>query len=203
MRTVLIYGRPKSTRVGIVSVEALLAGLNARFRRQSPGSWFARATVLLAIGMFILNNLAPYFALDYFGPMTMFSGLTFHADNHFLMPKIPLSDADVVVGVVRLAGRNVDTPSGQVFKSVIDWAEEERKLLNLNIVRYHASRTCATGPEPDLRLTLRTQDGRRRDYRNVCAEPSMLRYALLTSQLPCDNCEYFRRMFTSGKLPLP
>jgi hypothetical protein len=135
--------------------------------------------------------------------MTMFSGLTYRADNHFLVPKISLSDADVTFDVVRLAGRNVDTPSGQVFKAVVDFAEEERKLLNINIVRYHASRTCASGPNPDLRLTIRTEDGRRRDYRNVCAEPSMTRYVLLTSQLPCDNCEYFRRMFTSGKLPLP
>ena len=155
----------------------------------SFGTWFAIAALLLVNGAFVVNNLAPYLGLNYAGAMTMYSGLVGGGDNHLFMSKLSLSDAYAYVSVVRVSarGRARETPALELFEDLTTPDGQPRPLVQLDLVRYHASRACASAPSSSLALTLLTETGRRLELENVCAEPSMLRYAVLSSYPRCKN----------------
>lgn len=142
--------------------------------------------VLLVNGAFALNNLAPYLGLNYVAPMTMYSNLAGSGENHFLLPSLALSDAGEYVSLVRVVSRNADTPPVRAFRSFAAWTVQSGRLVNLDFVRYHASRMCASTPDASIRLMLQTSAGAARDYPNVCAEPSMLQFQALSGYPVCE-----------------
>ncbi len=166
------------------------------------GTWVALAAVLLVNGAFVVNNLAPYLGWNYAGAMTMYSGLTAIGDNHLLMPKVPLGDADSYVRIVRFVARDVETPSARDFGSFASWAEQRRRLVSMNFVRYHAGRVCASAAGARAELVLQTEDRRRLAYPDVCTVPAMLRYAPLTKYPICQpDCKDVLRLWVLGKVP--
>jgi hypothetical protein len=170
--------------------------------RPRLGTLVAPATVLLVSGAFVLNNLAPYLGLNYAGAMTMYSGLAPAGDNHFFMPKIPLSDADNYVRIVRVAAPNVPTAAARQFEAFGAWARQRQRPVSLNFVRYHASRICRSAPDARVELTLLTPEQERLSFQDVCAEPSMLRYAVLSKYPACEpECKDVLRQWALGKVP--
>jgi hypothetical protein len=158
--------------------------------------------VLLINGAFALNNLAPYLGLPYDGAMTMFSRLTAVADNHLFMPKIALSDADTYVTMVAVSPGDPHTSAARELDAFADRAKRQRALVSLNFVRYHASRICRSSPDATLRLSLLTRDGEPIQADNACAEPSMLRYAILSGYPECDpDCRRYLRSRAARDLP--
>lgn len=154
--------------------------------RASAGTWFALATVLLVNAAFVLNNLAPYLGLNYAGAMTMFSGITVTADNHLFMPKLRLFDAGTYVTMPERKARDLPRSAAETIDRLLR-SGNERPQLHLNVARYHFSRACASSPTAGLAVTLITDIGQRLDYDDICTEPSMLRYDVLTSRRPCNN----------------
>ena len=139
-------------------------------------------------GLFVLNNLAVYLGLTYFGPMTMYSGLTREGENHLLMPKIPLTEANAYVAVVRVdAERDSGVPGVQLFRRLQTRVGDRRPLIHFNVVRYQVGQACAASPGGRLALTLQTSAGRRLDVEDACAEPALRRYDLLTSYSVCKE----------------
>jgi hypothetical protein len=145
----------------------------------------ALSVVVLVNAAFAVNNLAPFLGLHYAGAMTMFSNQAAIDDKHLFMPKLHLSDAGVYVSILRFEPRNLRTSAAREFGAFATWTGSTRRVVNLNFVRYHASRVCGSAPGGSVGLTLRTEAGGQMDYENVCAEPSMLRYAPLTSMSEC------------------
>jgi hypothetical protein len=156
---------------------------------------FAALILVLVCGLFIVNNLAGFFGYQSFGPMSMFSGLRTTSDNHFLMPRVPLGDADAYVTVQRLDARAVASPESKQFRDLVAYVNEERRMLHLNVVRWQVSRTCRSADDAVVRLTLRSAEGEQREYANACQEPELARYELLTSYPPCgpSGCIHLRR----------
>ena len=153
--------------------------------RPSSGAVFAVMVVVLVNAVFVVNNLAPYLGLHYAGAMTMFSNQAAIDGRHFFMPKLALSDAGVYVAIQRFEPRNVESPAAREFGAFAAWTGSTRRVVNLDFVRYHASRVCGSAPDASIELSLRTEAGAQMDYENVCAERSMLRYAPLTSMSDC------------------
>lgn len=155
------------------------------------------AVVVLAVvcGLFTFNNLAGFFGFPSFGPMTMYSGIRTTSDNHFLMPKLSLGDADVYVAVERLDIKSGGSEPGQQFRALTRYVNEERRLLHLNVVRWHVSRTCRSSADVSIRLVLRPADGDRRQYDDACQAADLQRYELLSSYPPCgpSGCIHLRR----------
>jgi hypothetical protein len=156
--------------------------------RAGFGTCFAIATVLLVNAAFSLNNLAPYLGLDYAGAMTMYSGLVGGGDNHLLLPKFRLSDANAYVSVVRVeAARDRRTEAVRVLQRLATPDGQERPLVHLNLVRYQVSRACAAAQGVPLKLALLTETGRRLDVDDACTDPALQRYAVLSSYPVCKN----------------
>lgn len=168
--------------------------------RKSYRTWFALATVVLVNAALIVDNFAPYLGLTYAGGMTMYSGITDMFDNHLFMPKIPLSDADTYVSIIRV-NAGVETPPARQFQAFAAWTRRERRVVNINFVRYHTSRICQSAPSAGLQLALRTEAGQRLEFDNACSEPSMLRYALLSKYPECKpRCRGILEEWAIGKL---
>lgn len=159
----------------------------------SLGDRFALATVLLIGAAFVLNNLAPYLGLNYAGAMTMFSGITVTADNHLFIPKVALGGEGAYVSITDRKAQNLTRPMTETIDRLLR-SGNERPQVSINVLRYHLSRACASSPGASLSLTLVTEAGQRREHENVCAEPSMLRYDVLTSRRPCNNRACTRAM---------
>jgi hypothetical protein len=160
--------------------------------RRGYGTWFAVATLVLVLGVFTLNNVAPYLGLHHAGALTMYSGLSNIADNHFFMPKLSLSDADTYASITRFDPGKANTPAVTWFQEFATWSRQRRRLVHLNFVRYHASRICQSAPNANVGLELVTRSGRRLSHRNVCAHPEMLQYALLSGYAECEpDCHSF------------
>ena len=158
---------------------------------RSLGARFALTTVVLVNAAFVLNNLAPYFGLPHVGALTMFSGLTETADNHFFMPKVPLGDADRFVTVVRARADGAAPVVADQFRAFTAWASGRQ--VNFDLVRYQVSRVCASANAASLELTLQWQPGRRTTIEDACAEPTMRRYALLSGLADCiEPCRPIR-----------
>ncbi len=157
-------------------------------RLRAPiGGWFAVGVVLLVNAVFVLNNLAPYLGLNYAGAMSMYSGLAETGDNHLLMPKAPIDGAFDYVSVVQVdATRDRGVAEVRLFEQLAT-PDEPPPLVNLNAVRYHVRRACASEPRLRLRLKLQTQAGQQINIDNTCADPTMHRYAPVTSYAPCGN----------------
>jgi hypothetical protein len=157
--------------------------------RRWPGAWFPIAVLLLVNGAFALNNLAPYLGLNYAGAMTMYSGLGASGDDHLLMPKIRLGDADTYVSIVRAtpSGGDRDTPSLRLLRTLRADAVRPRPLAHLDFVRYHVSRACGAAADVGLELVLLTEAGQRLESEDACADPAMLRYAVVTSYPRCKS----------------
>jgi hypothetical protein len=171
-------------------------------RGTSAGDWFARVTLLLVSAAFVLNNLAPYLGLHWAGAMTMFSGLAPSGDNHFFMPKLSLSDADDYVSITQLDLGNVSTRQADNFKTFVTWAKEERRRLHLNLVHYQISRVCQSAPGVSMQLTLQSEDGREISFDNVCAEPAMQQYSLISEYPECQpDCLSVIRKWAIGQAP--
>jgi hypothetical protein len=164
---------------------------------------FASIVLALVCALFLYNNLAGFFGLQSLGPMSMFSGLRTTSDNHFLMPRVPLGDADSYVAVQRLETGAAAGPESKQFRALVAYANEERRLLHLNVVRWQVSRTCRAAEHATVRLTLRGADGERREYDDACREPTLLRYDLLTSYPPCgpSGCIHLRRYLRAATAP--
>lgn len=170
--------------------------------RSRNGARCAFVIVLLINGAFVLNNLAPYLGLPYDGAMTMFSRLTAVADNHLFMPKIAVADADAYVKIVAVGPGNPHASAAREFEAFADRAKRQRALVSLNFVRYHASRICRSSPDATLSLSLLTTEGEPIEPDNVCAEPSMLRYAILSGYPECDpDCRPYLRSRAARTLP--
>lgn len=170
--------------------------------RPSFGTWLALAVVLLVNGAFVLNNLAPYLGLNYAGAMTMYSGLDPSGDNHFLMPKVPLSDAASYVWIVRFAATELQTTEARQFEAFSAWTRQRQRSVSLNFVRYHASRVCRSAPDARVGLTLLTESQQQLAYRDVCAEPAMLRYAVLSKYPACQpECKDALRQWSLVRPP--
>jgi hypothetical protein len=148
--------------------------------------------MLLVNAAFVLNNLAPFLGLNYAGAMTMYSGLRPGGENHLVMPRIPLSDANAYVSILQVeAARDRGAPAMRLLQRLTTREGPERPLVHWNIVRYQASRTCGFAEGVRLKLILITEAGRQLDVDNACAEPALVRYAVLSSYPPCKNrlCE--------------
>jgi hypothetical protein len=131
----------------------------------------------------------------------MFSGISETFDNHLLMPTVPLADGGTYVAISRLSVSGLETPPASQFQAFTAWANRERRLVNLNFVRYHANRICQSAPNATLQLGLRTEAGQRLEFDNACAEPSMLRYALFTKYPECKpRCRGVLEEWAIGKL---
>ena len=168
------------------------------------GTWLALAAVLLVNGAFVLNNLAPYLGLNYAGAMTMYSGLAPSGDNHFFMPKAPLSDAASYVWIVRFAATDLRTPEARQFEAFTAWTRQRQRPVSLNFVRYHASLVCRSAPDALVALTLLTESQQQLAYSNVCAEPSMLRYSVLSKYPACQpECKDALRQWSLTRPPRP
>ena len=168
------------------------------------GTWLALTAVLLVNGAFVLNNLAPYLGLNYAGAMTMYSGLAPSGDNHYFMPKIPLSDAASYVRIVRFSAADLQTPEARQFEAFTAWTRQRQRPVSLNFVRYHASRVCQSAPDARVGLTLLTQSQEELAYPNVCAEPSMLRYSVLSKYPACQpECKDALRQWSLVRPPRP
>jgi hypothetical protein len=161
--------------------------------RTSPRAWLAIATLLAINGAFALNNLAPYLGLNYGGAMTMYSGLADESDNHLFMPKLRLSDAGTYVSIQRAAagepGGEPDVPWVRRLRELRAEDGQPSPLALLDVVRYYASRACASAPGARLELQLMTEAGQLLESDNACAEPAMLRHAVLTSYPRCKNAQ--------------
>jgi hypothetical protein len=170
--------------------------------RSGYGASFAFAIVLLINGAFVLNNLAPYLGLHYAGAITMFSRLSAVADNHLFMPKIAVSDADTYVKIVAVGPGGPRTSAARELEAFADHAQRQRALVSLNFVRYHAGRVCRASPDVALGLSLLTREGEPIESDDVCAEPSMLRYAILSGYPECDpDCRPYLRSRAARDLP--
>jgi hypothetical protein len=152
---------------------------------RSFGTWIALSVVVSVNALFALNNVAPYLGLPNVGAMTMFSGLNETATNHFLMPKIPLGDADRYVLIVRARPADIDPLQAEQFRAFTRWASGD--FVSLNLVRYQSSRVCLSSPRASLELTIRTESRRQLIFEDVCSEPSMLQAALLTGGADCKQ----------------
>ena len=160
---------------------------------RSLGTLVALGTVLVVNAAFAFNNLAPYLGLNHVGAMTMFSGLTETADNHFVMPKVALGDADTYVAILRARPRGSTPAATDQFEAFADWAGGE--LVSLDLLRYQVSRVCASEHAARLELAFRTQAGRRLGFEDACAEPTMQRYALLSGVADCiATCPSIREL---------
>ena len=160
--------------------------------RASLGAAFAVAVILLVDGAFALNNLAPYLGLNYASAMTMYSGLRGGGDNHLFMSKIRRSEERGYVSIVHAdAARDRGAPAVRLLQQLASREGEQRPLIHLNVVRYQASRACASAPGVRLELRLLTEAGRPIEVKDGCAEPAMRRYDVLSSYPPCKNlsCE--------------
>jgi len=157
--------------------------------------------LLLVIGIFLLNNLAPYLGLQYSGAITMFSNLSATGDNHLLMPKISLSDADDYVSVERLDS-SVQTARFRQFKAFVDWTKRRDVLINLNFLRYHLNRLCGEERDRAVSVQIVGQGGSRAVHENACDEPSLQGYFGLSSYDECDpECENYLRQWARGEIP--
>jgi hypothetical protein len=167
----------------------------------SFGTWFAAGTVLLVSVVFALNNLGPYFGLPYAGAMTMFTNQASIADNHFVLRKRALTDAGTYVSIVQFDPRDLQTPPARQFQAFATWTVQERRLVNLNFVRYHASRICASAPAANVRLVMTADTGETLTYDNVCAEPSMLQYLAVSSMSECKpQCWTYVARWARGRV---
>src|SRR5918997_189769 len=137
--------------------------------RPTPGARFALATVLLVNAAFVWNNLAPYFGLHHVGALTMFSGLTETADNHLVMPKVPLGDADAFVTIVRARADGAAPSATDQFRAFTAWARGRQ--VNADLLRYQISRVCASADGASLELTVQGRTGQRTTIEDACAEP--------------------------------
>jgi hypothetical protein len=157
-----------------------------RLARGPLGAAFAVGTLLLVIAAFVLNNLGPYLGINYAGAMTMYSGLSGGGENHLVMSKIlPLGMRTYVSVVHADAAGDRGSPAVKLFRDLATSKGERRPLVHQNVVRYQASRACSAAPNVRLELRLRTEDGQTIDLKNVCAEPSWLRYDVVSSYPPC------------------
>lgn len=172
--------------------------------RGRPPLWnvcFAIAVLAFVNGAFVVNNLSPYFGLTYAGAITMFSGISATADNHFFMPKLPIAESDTYVAISRLDTGSLDTLPARQFQAFAAWTNRERRLVNLNFLRYHAARICQSAPNATLQLSLRTEAGQRLEFDNACAEPKMLGYTVLSKYPECKpSCHSLLQEWAMGKL---
>jgi hypothetical protein len=160
---------------------------------------YALATVLLVNALFVLNNLAPYFALHHAGAMTMYSGLSASANNHWFMPSFPLADGATYVTVARFDRRNGETRAAKELEAFVRWTRQTRRVVHLNFVRYQLSRVCGADADAEIQLAYVAEDGHRQAFENVCAEPGMLHYALLSGYTECKpGCRDFLQRWAAG-----
>jgi hypothetical protein len=158
--------------------------------------------VLLVSVMFALNNLGPYLGLPYAGAMTMFTNQAAIRDDHFLFRKIALTDAGTYVTIVQFDPRGLQTLPASQFQAFVSWTHQQRRLVNLNFVRYHASRICESAPNASVRLSMIADNGEHLDYDNVCAEPGMLQYVVVSSVSECEpNCWAYVSRWARGRVP--
>ena len=162
---------------------------------RTVGRRLALALVVLVNAAFVLNNVASYLGLNYVAAMTMYASLNPGADNHLLLRRLSLTDAGEYVRLVDVATRGMDGNVAEPFEDFADWSAQRGRLVHLGFVRYQVSRLCRSGPRARVSLTLQTQNGQRREYRDACGEPSLLGYPLLTSYPECrPGCDdYVRR----------
>ena len=172
--------------------------VGARRARPTWGSWIALMSLVLVGALFVGNNLAPYLGLPHSGPMTMYSGLSPRADNHFFMPSLPVGESGVYVTVLETGGPALDTSPGRTFRGIGDYARRRGFALSMNLVRYHAHRACLASATPQLRLSLQRDDRQRVEHDNICADPAALRYILLPGHPDCDRCDSFREFHRRG-----
>jgi hypothetical protein len=178
-----------------------LAGLPLfnRGGHTSFGTRFACVTVLLVSALFTLNNLGPYLGLHYAGALTMFSNRAAMSNNHFFLRRVTLSEAGSYVAIARVAPRNVKSRPAREFQTFATWTNRNRRLVSLNFVRYQASRVCASSPNAGLQISLRTESGQMLQFENVCDEPEMLSYTVLSSVPECrPACTTFIKEWARG-----
>jgi hypothetical protein len=188
-----------SLRFSGMALKLVHARLAKRGGQASFGTWFACVTVLLVSGLFALNTLGPYLGLHHAGALTMFSNRAAVSNNHFFLRRVSLSEAATYVAITRVAPRNVKSPPAREFQTFATWTNRNRRLVSLNLVRYHASRVCASSPNAGLRLSLLTESGHMLHFENVCVEPEMLKYTVLSSVPECrPACSTFITQWARG-----
>jgi hypothetical protein len=177
----------------------------ASFPSRRAASVVAGAAVLLVSVALIYDHMAGFFALPAAGPMIMFSGISADLSNHFLLPRIRLSEAYDYVSVVRFESSDSKSPAAAEFRSFAQWLAEQRTQpyeVNLNEVRYQMSQICGTSDKPTVQLTLRTRGGQTLDFKDVCATPAMLWYAPLQIVSACSpSCNDELALRASGGTP--
>jgi hypothetical protein len=167
----------------------------------SLSRWLGPLVFGLFVAGFVVNNLGPYLGSQHLAAFTMYSGLAPNGDNHLFIHDVRLFDAGTYVRLLEVRPLGADTRPATEFARFARLQNERGRLVHLNMVRYHASRICAADPSAGLRLKLRTERGEQQTIPNVCAQPAMLRYALVTHYPPCQPvCRAHLRLWISGGL---
>jgi hypothetical protein len=167
---------------------------------RSRGASLALATIVLVNGLFVYNNLAPFFGLDFAGATTMFSALAEDFSEHLVMPYAPLKDDFAYVRIEQLGLPEAAGLPAWELGAFAAYAARTERLVNLNFLRYHLKRSCESTPGGRIRLAVRGQDGQQRRYDDVCAQPDLLWYSVLSGYRECKpDCRgVIRRWARSG-----
>ena len=168
--------------------------------RRSRGASLALAIVLLVNGLFLYNNLAPFFGLDFAGATTMFSAMAEDFGDHLLIPHTPLSDDFDYVQIEQLWLPDSAGRPARELGAFVTYAARNRRLVNLNFIRYHLKRSCDSTPGGGIQLTMLRPNGQRLHFGDVCLRPELLWYSVLSSYRECKpDCRgIIRRWARSG-----
>jgi hypothetical protein len=168
--------------------------------RRSRGASLALAIVVLVNGLFVYNDLAPFLGLDFAGATTMFSAMAEDFSEHLVMPHAPLKDDFAYVQIEQLGLPEAAGLPARELGVFVAYAARNRRLVNLNFLRYHLKRSCDSTPGGGIRLSLRGRDGQQLRYDDVCAQPDLLWYSVLSSYRECKpDCRgVIRRWARSG-----
>jgi hypothetical protein len=148
----------------------------------------------LVCALFLYVNAAVFLRLPSAGAMVMYSGADLERDNHLLFRRRGKGDS---VGYATVLALETEAPAGDLraFLRALGPGTE----VNLNFLRYHLSRVCASGQK--VRLALRWRDGERRWYPDACAAPEMVRYWPFPIATPCSpNCRALLTRWAQGRL---
>lgn len=112
-------------------------------------------------------------------------------------------DSYAYASIVRFDPHGLNTREAREFRLFAGWLGRRTPpyRLNLNHLRYHISRVCASAHGATVGLRLETQDGETRDFENVCAEPTMLRYSVIPLAPCMPDCRSTLARWAKGRLP--
>jgi hypothetical protein len=168
----------------------------------SCSRWLGPIIVGFLTTIFVLNNVAPYTGWPHVGAFTMFSGLLPNATNHLFLAGLPLGEAGTYHQVLEVRPLGAPSRPAEQFARFTRLLNAQGTVLHINLVRYQVSQICAAASGAGVRLVLRSEHGQVQTFEDVCAEPTMLRYHLVTHYPPCrPSCLPQLRLWIIGQLP--